>query len=44
MMFTVADRFGFTLSEIEGMTRKKLEYWYGGAIKLYKKERGGRAE
>jgi len=44
MKFTVADRFGFHLAEIEGMTRRKLEYWYGGAVKLYKKERGSRAE
>lgn len=44
MMLTVADRFGFALAEIEGMTRRKLEFWYGGAVKLYKKERGSRAE
>lgn len=38
-MLSVADRFGFFLAEIEGMSLKKLRFWYNGSIKLYENER-----
>ena len=38
-MLSVADRFSFSLSEIESMSLKKLNFWYNGAVKLFENER-----
>ena len=40
MILTVADRFSFTLTEIENMPYSKLEKWYDRAVRLYKHEGG----
>jgi hypothetical protein len=40
MQLSVADRFGFGLTEIEGMSFKKLCKWYDGAVKLHEHEKG----
>lgn len=41
MILSVADRFSFTLEEIEGMTMRKLRFWYGGARRLYEQDAKG---
>ncbi len=38
-MLSVADRFSFSLQEIESMSLKKLDFWYNGAVKLFENER-----
>lgn len=40
MQLSVADRFGFTLNDIEGMSFQKLCKWYDGAVKLHEHEKG----
>jgi len=37
-MITVADRFSFTLSEIENMKLRKLDFWYEAAKILINRE------
>ncbi|MDC7125779.1 MAG: hypothetical protein PQJ46_09435 [Spirochaetales bacterium] len=38
MQASIADRFGFTLAEVEGMKLSRLEFWYGKAVEFHKQE------
>ncbi len=38
-IISIADRFGFTLPDIESLTMVKMNYWYKAAEKLYERER-----
>lgn len=40
MQLSVADNFGFQLSEIEAMSFSKLSKWYNGAKEMRDREKG----
>ena len=39
-MISIADRFSFTLTEIEHMKLRKLNYWYNAVVMLSNSESG----